>query len=651
MEAAAPLRPDNVIANKIASVLSVSYTDQSMRQALESLDSRMKQGNTTSARRHLRSNTEAEIIKANGQFLKSFSHITEQIREIGTTVESLNAQYAQMHRAITQSTRSSGRLAKEAAELKDKQDQVASKKALLDAFDTTFVVSESEIEVLTSTAVPVDDKFFESLARVKDIYTNCEALLASESTSEGGVELMTSMSQHLDSAYSKLSFSVQHEFKTLLSGKYLQLGPKLRRSLAVLAERPSSLESTLSVLVDTRQKAISLEFMNALTSETANSKPIDFYAYDALRYVGDMMAWIHSAAVNEKENLDALFQTDSMSAGLAEGMASEPWWKDQEQQHNLEDARSTVGSLVDRITSILVKPLQVRIDQVLSTETAPTTIYQVSNVLSFYRATFQKHSYLGPESGLISALERFHHACTRQFRRCLEDRLSSFRDTAKFEPPPYLQPPDFLVDAMAELNKVLTSYETSIAYNDSDESTSTIRQIIEDMTEPYLEFCNRAASDMPDGMEMEIFQINCLDQVKMSLLLFSSLTDYKVQQLDSRIDELVEVLVARQFRSFLKSSHLQNWDQRHDLSDEQVVQQLAAQLDEWLPAATMESNLALQRLTSPRLGSTITLRASQQFATSFAEFRQHLSTLYDDTKLATIFPRTESQVRVLLALE
>lgn len=56
--------------------------------------------------------------------------------------------------------------------------------------------------------------------------------------------------------------------------------------------------------------------MTALTrgGPGGTPRPIELQAHDSLRYVGDMLAWIHQAAASEKEMLESLFQKSQSRA-------------------------------------------------------------------------------------------------------------------------------------------------------------------------------------------------------------------------------------------------------------------------------------------------------------------------------------------------
>jgi hypothetical protein len=68
------------------------------------------------------------------------------------------------------------------------------------------------------------------------------------------------------------------------------------------------------VLAQTRQAALVSSFTSALTtgSRTGGATlPIDLHAHDALRYIGDMLAWVHQAIAAEREFLEALLSIDT----------------------------------------------------------------------------------------------------------------------------------------------------------------------------------------------------------------------------------------------------------------------------------------------------------------------------------------------------
>ena len=64
----------------------------------------------------------------------------------------------------------------------------------------------------------------------------------------------------------------------------------------------------LANLAQTRQAVLLSSFITALTrgGPSGLPRPIELHAHDPLRYVGDMLAWVHQAIAAEQEFLESL---------------------------------------------------------------------------------------------------------------------------------------------------------------------------------------------------------------------------------------------------------------------------------------------------------------------------------------------------------
>lgn len=61
-------------------------------------------------------------------------------------------------------------------------------------------------------------------------------------------------------------------------------------------------------MAGTRSKAVTRAFLSALTQGGPNGvpRPIDMQAHDPVRYVGDMLAWLHQSLASESEFINSL---------------------------------------------------------------------------------------------------------------------------------------------------------------------------------------------------------------------------------------------------------------------------------------------------------------------------------------------------------
>ena len=66
----------NAISNKLSSILSASYADSEIRDALHTLDEKGIR-NTADTRRKLRLDAQKEVIQRNGAVVQEFGHVAE----------------------------------------------------------------------------------------------------------------------------------------------------------------------------------------------------------------------------------------------------------------------------------------------------------------------------------------------------------------------------------------------------------------------------------------------------------------------------------------------------------------------------------------------------------------------------------------------
>lgn len=66
----------NALSNKITSVLSASYADSEVTEALKTLDAKETQ-NTAETRRRLQLDVQKEVLECNGEIVKEFGHVAE----------------------------------------------------------------------------------------------------------------------------------------------------------------------------------------------------------------------------------------------------------------------------------------------------------------------------------------------------------------------------------------------------------------------------------------------------------------------------------------------------------------------------------------------------------------------------------------------
>ena len=553
----------------------------------------------------------------------------QQLKRIGTIITSLNQCCEDMRQHVVAAHQENAPVLEEASTLLSQKQELETKKQLLDAFNKHFIITEEDTIVLTSAPEKVDEEFFAILKRVKQIYVDCQVLLGSENQ-RLGLELMDQSSRKLNVGYQKLYRWIQKEFKNL-NLENPQISSIIRRALRALAERPSLFQSCLDFFAEAREHVLTDAFYAALTGSSIENdqnpmtKPIEFHAHDPLRYVGDMLAWTHSATVSERESLETLFisEGDEISKGLLAGREAEPWTA---ADGEVFDGRKALGDLVNRNVAGVARALRQRVEQVIQNHEDPVLLYKTANLVNFYRITFGK--LLSPDSTLLATLSSLEDSSLRQFRNITSDTVSSIQaDLAT--PPSDLRIPDFLDEALTQFAALLKSYDSSLTPPAS--RAADFEPILTQALNPFLAACEKMAKETDEPVT-SIFLANCIIAVKTTLSPYD-FVQARISELETQLASINSTLTEYQHAYFLHTSGLHPLlvalapldDTPESLLkiptlppfQHQPLSDASQTLDEFLPSALMDAIQNLRGLVSMKFAQEITAAAAEKFCEDF----------------------------------
>lgn len=548
----------------------------------------------------------------------------------------------------------------EASSILKQRKEIENKQRLLDAFKGHFLMSEDEVAALTQTAEPVDKAFFDALNKAKKISQDCELLLGFENQTLGS-ELMEQTSKNINLGFQKLYKWIQREFKTL-NLENPQMNSSMRQALRVLAERPSLFQNCLDFFAEARERILSDSFYAALTGastsgiEDRSVKPIDMAAHDPLRYVGDMLAWIHSAMVSEREALEILFvaEGDELAKGLKTGRDAEVWRLVADENDDAGDfnALRALHDLVDRDISGASRILRQRVEQVIQTNEEIIPAYKLANLIGFYHVTFDK--LLGKDSNLLESMIGLQTEAMRQFKGLVRDRIATLQ--AEFQQPPSdLGPPHFLQESLDQVQSFVQTYDTSLT--SAEDRESGFDDVLTETFDPFMVGCENIAKSMksPDGF---IFLLNCR-LVAMSALGSHDFTSSRLDPLREQKEAESQKLVENQHRFFREESGLEPLiksieEKTEETLDVSQLRQASQVLDDFLPSALMDAVERLKHLQDSSLARKITAEAAEKFCTNFEDLEDTVIEGDDGSEdepgsLRSAFPRTTAEIRVLLS--
>lgn len=603
---------------------------------------------------------------------------SQQLKRIGTTIKSLKKCCEDMRKHVNAARQENAPVIEEASTLLGQKLELESKKQLLDAFTEHFIIPEEDLLVLTTTTENVDERFFAILKRVKQIYVDCQVLLGSENQ-RLGLELMDQSSRNLNIGYQKLYRWVQKEMKNL-NLENPQISSIIRRALRALAERPTLFQSCLDFFAEAREHVLTDAFYAALTGSKAEhdhnptTKPIEFHAHDPLRYVGDMLAWTHSATVSEREALETLFlaEGNEISKGIKAGREAEPWTVEDDEAF---DGWKALGNLVNRIVGGVARALRQRVEQVLQNHEDPVLLYKVANLVNFYRVTFDK--LLGPDSSLLETLSSLEESSLRQFRIITADNISALQAELPVLPAD-LRIPDFLEETLTQFSALVKSYDSSMTPAAS--RIPDFEPIVSQALNPFLAACEKMAKDTNEP-EKSIFLANCFLATRGAL----STHDFvqgRVFEVDEQLENFTYMLTEYQHAFILHTSGLHPLlaalapldDSPDSLLtiptllpfQTQSLKDASQTLDDFLPSALMDAMENLKQLRSTKMAQEITAEAADRFCEDFEFVEGKLSACDELTvgdaggegieegkneamPLRSLFPRTSGEIRVLLS--
>lgn len=252
-----------------------------------------------------------------------------------------------------------------------------------------------------------------------------------------GLEIMDSMALHQESAYEKLYRWTQGECR-LLTNDNIELTGQICKAMKALEDRPVLFRYSLDEYGTARRSAIVRSFIDALTKggSSGTPRPIELHSHDPLRYVGDMMAWIHQACATEKEYLKTILK-DCVN----------------------EEKDSLALDVMGHITEGLGRPLKVRLEQVLLSDPQPIVLYKLTNLLQFYYDTL--NGILQENAALVQSVTEMHNLNMQMFYNSLSSVTSRLLEKVEM-PPADLSATSSVTSTLQLLQDILSSHDSSL---------------------------------------------------------------------------------------------------------------------------------------------------------------------------------------------
>lgn len=603
----------NPLSQKLSQILSNSLVDPEISTALNVLES---SGfvNSAISRRDLAPNVAMQELVTNKSVLDNYRSLVEEMRLIKLGLESMQSACSQMRVQAQSAKTSSSQLLEQSAFLQAQKKKVETKRTVLEAFRAKFAAEDAELQVLISSEV-VDEEFFRCLDKISAIHKRCSILLVSENQT-AGLEIMEAMNKQLDSGYAKLHRWILKELKSSSAGA-TEANVFLRRGLTVLSNRRDLYERTLDNVSDSRRRAVAADFEQARTRGNLEAN-----TNDAIRYVGDVLAWLHQAVASEREILELILGTAGRERPTTVAITRD------DDGAEAFDYRIMQNELVDRSFSLIMKPLQQRIDQVVVAQYDRIISFKVAILVRFYRDLIDR--VLEKDANVTKSLQNIERSAISRFMQSTRNMITAISQRPPDSDLTTAEIPSFLMDTVDDLSAVLNILEES--FLSEEEKQKEFTDIWDQLLRQCIEICVRISSELPQPSS-SIFLLNCLGALEASL----KTVKFTTQQLDmcvSASDRCKQALVVEEHDYLLRNAgmitQMEALEDNHSGSpiarlpefDQDVLKNFAKQLSNFLPNAATDLRNRLEQLQDKRQAQLINEEAAARFVRDYVQIEE-----------------------------
>ncbi|KAI7987550.1 Conserved oligomeric Golgi complex subunit 6 [Camellia lanceoleosa] len=602
------------LSRKLKKVLETRTDTPDLLASLNTLSS-FYTDNNPQVRRNLRSTIEKRSLSINLEFLLASDAAQQALDRVEEEVNSLAECCDKIAKALNSCNATTGDIISTTERLKQELEITTQRQEIVSCFLRDYQLSNEEINALREEEL--NENFFKALSHVQEIHANCKVLLRTHHQ-RAGLELMDMMAVYQEGAYERLCRWVQAECRRLGDTDNPEVSELLRTAVRCLKERPVLFKYCAEEVANMRHNALFRRFISALTRGGPGGmpRPIEVHAHDPLRYVGDMLGWLHQALASERELVLALLDPDAVvDTGPTARFSSKGLESD------IGKNETDLTFVLDRIFEGVCRPFKVRVEQVLQSQPSIIISYKLSNTLEFYSYTIS--DLLGRETALCNTLWALKDASQKTFFDILKTRGEKLLRypplvAVDLSPPPAVREgvsvlleiiethdgmmvpasgkkSDFDPVISALLDPIIQICEQAAEAHKSkgaihsfrrNRTTSDPSQLSKSSVDAILANSNTSATSQTSETPSKIFLINCLCAIQQPLLGHEVASEY-VKKLGTMIDNHMNSLVEKEVGTILrrcglsnKMSHFQN-----SLNSEEI---LLAEMEDTSPTALSE---------------------------------------------------------------
>lgn len=625
----------SILSQRYSHILSNSFLDAEISPALQILETGGF-ANTATSRRELAPKIAMQELETNKSVLDDYKSLIEEMRTIKMGLDSMQLACNKMRFQAHAVKSASSQLLEQAVFLQEQKKKVESKKIVLDAFRAHFAVEDAELRQLSSPEL-VNEGFFQALEKVKTIYDRCSVLLVADEQT-AGLEIMDTMNKHLETGYAKLHRWILKELKSTTSGA-TEANVSLRHGLTVLSARRDLYDKTLDNVSESRRRAVLAD----LDQARVRGK-LEEHNDDAMRFVGDLLAWLHQAVASEREVVELILGP----AGRERQVQTDG------ESTTAFDYRSMQNELVDRSFALVLGPLQQRIDQVVVGQNDRVMSFRIAILIRFYRDLIDR--VLEKDASVTKSLQNMEKSAMSRFMQSPRNLIASVSARPPEADIMNLNVPSFLEDLIEDLAAVVNILDDS--FLEISEKAIEFTDVWDQLLRQCIEVCIRIAAELPQPSS-SVFLLNCLFAIE-RVLESAEFTLKQSAMCQSAIDRCKQALVVEQHDYLLRNSGIitqietleENPNEvrisRLPEFEMNVLKGLSKQMNNFLPNAIPDMNNRLEHMREGEDRRRINLDAAERFSRDYT--RLEVAVLQDVEFGRSLLTLTSGDVRETLGL-
>ena len=568
---------------------------------------------------------------------ESLTAVSEHMEKVSTISNSINQRLLSVKVGAGRILMESDRLLAEKAKAQQRLaivQQFTDKYSLFNSSDRAVLLMADHSGTGNSAGMTLSPEFFDALMRLTKAQEDCLDLLDSmkhqhqqlladnampvtASQLTGIQEISFENAQLLDTAFNRLFQFTQQQCALVFSRDSPDISLALRRGVQCLRSKPDMFQSLVDSMTLIRRAVVNRCFLTALDHGASSAsggigdgsndlvglqRPIELHSHDPVRFIGDMLAWIHQAACTEREMLEHLFlfEGDSvMEQGYNVRRRSSETSNQLAAKKNRTTIQILVTTLLDKVFEGVCRPLRIRVEQVFANQDSISESYRVANTVQFYttmleRVILNKFDNASSQSlhridedfaasqsvttrpQLVVYLDDLSQNAFKVFYDILNTQATDFLRTAE-DPPKDLSPPAEVLESLADLKTLMVSYDSSLmlplspaidsspllqkrnsliatAFQPSKNRENGFDIILNMFVDPLLQMCLNSAERLADPFRKSVFIVNCIHALIASLNLYVTFTRKRCDLLAAQMEVHREIIVDEQLKYMLQKS-------------------------------------------------------------------------------------------------